>query len=250
METLKHIEFFKTRRSIRKFSDKEISDELISNLIEAASHAPTTGNMQLYSVIVTREVNIKEKLAPAHFSQPAFIGAPVILTFCADHNRFEKWCSLRNAQPGYNNFQSFITAVLDTTIFAQQFCTLAEMNGLGCCYIGTTTYNAPQISEVLNLPNRVVPVTTIAVGWPDGENSISDRLPIEAILHKETYHNYSDESIASIYAEKEEREDSKQFVTENSKQTLAQVFTDVRYTKKDAEFFSNVYLTHVKDKGY
>lgn len=250
METLKHIEFFKTRRSIRKFSDKEISDELISNLIEAASHAPTTGNMQLYSVIVTRAVDIKEKLAPAHFSQPAFIGAPVILTFCADHNRFEKWCSLRNAQPGYNNFQSFITAVLDTTIFAQQFCTLAEMNGLGCCYIGTTTYNAPQISEVLNLPNRVVPVTTIAVGWPDGENSISDRLPIEAILHKETYHNYSDESITSIYAEKEEREDSKQFVTENSKQTLAQVFTDVRYTKKDAEFFSNVYLTHVKDKGY
>jgi nitroreductase len=250
METLKHIEFFKTRRSIRKFSDKEISDELISNLIEAASHAPTTGNMQLYSVIVTRDANIKEKLAPAHFSQPAFIGAPVILTFCADHNRFEKWCSLRNALPGYNNFQSFMTAVLDTTIFAQQFCTLAEMNGLGCCYIGTTTYNAPQISEVLNLPNRVVPVTTIAVGWPDGENSISDRLPIEAILHEETYHNYNDESITSIYAEKEERKDSKQFVTENSKQTLAQVFTDVRYTKKDAEFFSNVYLTHVKDKGY
>jgi nitroreductase len=250
MESLNYIDFFKTRRSIRKFSNKEISEELLNTLIEAASHAPTTGNMQLYSVVITRSSSIKEQLAPAHFSQPAFTGAPIILTFCADHNRFEKWCKLRNAQPGYNNFQSFMTAVLDTTIFAQQFCTLAEMNGLGCCYIGTTTYNASKISEVLNLPSRVVPITTIALGWPDGESVVSDRLPIEAIIHNDKYLDYSDENISNLYADKEAREDSKRFVSENNKQTLAQVFTDIRYTKTDAEFFSKEYLEHIKAKGY
>lgn len=250
MESLKYIEHFMTRRTVRKFSNREVSDALIRELVEAATHAPTTGNMQLYSVVVTRDSDIKAQLAPAHFSQPAFTCAPVVLTFCADHNRFEKWCELRKAQPGYENFQSFMTAVLDTMIFAQQFCSLAELNGLGCCYIGTTTYNAPQISEVLNLPNRVVPVTTIALGWPEGESEVSDRLPIDAILHHDRYTDYSDNDIEAYYAEKEARDDSKRFVTENNKQTLAQVFTDIRYTKKDAEHFSEVYLSHIKDKGY
>ncbi len=98
--------------------------------------------MQLYSVIVTRDEDAKKRLAPAHFNQPSATGADVVLTFCADFNRFEKWCEARNAQPGYDNFQSLMWAVIDTTIFAQQFCTIAEMNGLGTCYLGTTTYNA------------------------------------------------------------------------------------------------------------
>lgn len=116
---------------------------MLNELLEVAFRASTTGNMQLYSVIVTRDEENKKKLAPAHFNQPTVTTAPVVLTFCADFNRFIKWCELRKAQHGYDNFQSFYTATIDALLVAQQFCTAAELCGLGICYLGTTTYNAP-----------------------------------------------------------------------------------------------------------
>ncbi len=231
---------FSKRRTIRKYLDKEIPQSLLRSLIEQASHAPTTGNMQLYSVVVTRDAEMKEKLAPCHFGQPQVKGCSVLLTFCADFNRFVKWCELRGAKPGYDNLQSLVTACLDAVIFAQQFSTVAEVNGLGCCYLGTTTYNAPDIARILNLPERVVPVVTLSVGYPDGDGREDGRLPVEAIMHDEHYHDYSCDDIDRLYMEKEAREDSKQYVAENGLDSLAQVFTDVRYTKDANEHFSEV----------
>lgn len=242
--------YFVNRRTIRKYKKENISDEIVSDMLLAASHAPTTGNMQLYSVVVTRSDENKAKLAPVHFNQPSVVGCDVVLTFCADFNRFVKWCEASGAVPGYDNFQSFMTSVLDVVIFAQQFCTIAEMRGYGCCYLGTTTYNAPQISEILNLPDRVVPVTTITLGVPDGDFPVSDRLPIDAILHNEAYNDYDFEKIKTLYAEKEAREDSKRFVAENNKQTLAQVFTDIRYTKEANETFSKIYLDFIRKQNF
>lgn len=232
--------YFNTRRTIRSYSSEEVSQELLTDLLEQASHAPTTGNMQLYSVIITRDPEMKKLLAPAHFGQPQVTGCSVLLTFCADFNRFVKWCGQRNAVPGYDNLQSLVTAVLDTVIFAQQFNTVAELNGLGCCYLGTTTYNAPDITKVLSLPTRVVPVVTLSVGYPDGEGREDGRLPVEAVIHNEQYHDYSPEDIDRLYAEKEAREDSAAYIKENGKDTLAQVFTDVRYTREANEAFSKV----------
>lgn len=143
-----------------------------------------------------------------------------------------------------------MTAVIDTLLVAQQFCTIAEMSGLGCCYLGTTTYNAPQISEILKLPKRVVPVTTLTLGYPDGDSPLSDRLSADAIIHRSHYRDYSDEVIKSYYAEKESRDDSKRFVEENGKKSLAQVFTDVRYPKINNEAFSDIYMEFIKNQGY
>lgn len=243
-------QFFLTRRTVRKYTDRKISDEMLNEMIEAACHAPTTGNMQLYSVVVTRDEEEKKRLAPAHFNQPSVTGCDVLLTFCADFNRFVHWCEVSDAVPGYDNFQSFMTAVLDVTIFAQQFCTIAEMNGLGCCYLGTTTYNAPQIAEELGLPQRVVPVLTLTVGYPDGDAPMSDRLPVESIIHYGKYNDYSDDCIRKIYAEKESRDDSKKFVQENNKTSLAQVFTDIRYTQSNNEYFSKIYHDFIKTHGF
>ncbi len=232
--------YFLNRSTIRNYSNKEITDEFLNDLLLQASHAPTTGNMQLYSVVVTRDEKKKRELAPAHFNQPTVTSAPVVLTFCADFNRFVKWCKQRGADPGYDNFQSFMTAVLDTALLAQQFNTVAEMNGLGCCYLGTTTYNAPQIAQTLELPSMVVPVTTLTVGYPADEGVEVGRLPINGWIHNEKYADYTPEMIDDIYAEKESREDSKRFVAENNKETLAQVFTDVRYTRYANEHFSRI----------
>mgnify|MGYP003298149697 CR=1 FL=1 len=103
-------------------------------MLEIASHASTTGNMQLYSVVVTRDKERKDLLSPLHFNQPMIKNAPIVLTFCVDYNRFSKWCEYSNAIPGYNNFHSFISAALDTTILAQQFCSIAENEGFGICF--------------------------------------------------------------------------------------------------------------------
>jgi len=242
--------YFNTRRTVRRYTAQPVTDAEIAEMVELASHAPTTGNMQLYSVVVTRSDEGKRALAPAHFNQPCLMGASAVLTFCADFNRFVKWCEASNADPGYDNFQSFISAMLDTTIVAQQFCTIAEMRGLGCCYLGTTTWNAPQIAEALGLPRLVVPVLTVTLGHPEGETAVSDRLPINAILHQEHYADYTPEAIAEYYTPKEQLEESRRFVAENGKATLAQVFTDVRYPRDANEHFSDVLLGFLKAQGY
>jgi len=243
-------DFFINRCTVREFSNREVDDELLKTLISEAMHAPTTGNMQLYSVIVTRDKSRKQLLSPAHFNQPSVTGCSVLLTFCADYNRFIKWCNESNAVPGYDNFQSFVTAFLDTALFAQQFCTAAEMRGLGCCYLGTTTYNAPEIGSILNLPPMVVPVTTLAVGYPASVPTQSGRLPVDAVIHFERYGDYTSGDIKRAYTEKESREDSKRFVLENGKESLAQVFTDIRYTKTSGDAFSKIYLDYIKSQGY
>lgn len=235
------------RRTIRQYTDERISDELLREIIAEAAQAPTTGNMQLYSVIVTRDAQKKAELAPAHFNQPQVQGCDVVLTVCADFNRFVRWCEDRNAVPGYDNLQSLVTAALDASLFAQQLSNAIEARGLGCCILGTTTYNAPDIARTLQLPKRVVPVTTLTVGYPANEGVDVGRLPIEAIMHQEVYHDYTPEDIDRLYSEKEAREDSKGFVTENGKDTLAQVFTDVRYTKAANEAFSEVLMNYIKE---
>lgn len=238
------------RRTIRKYSSAPVDTDLLNDLLAIGCRSSTTGNMQLYSVIVTRDTDRKKEMAPFHFNQKMITEAPVVLTFCADFNRFNKWCRLRHAEPGYDNFLSFFTAAIDAVILAQTVCIAAESNGLGICYLGTTTYMAHKIIEVLRLPKGVVPVTTVTLGWPDEKPDQVDRLPLQAVIHKEVYMDYSTEDIELYYSEKEERSDSQQFVKENNKETLAQVFTDVRYKKADNIYFSNMLLEVLRSQGF
>lgn len=244
------MELLRSRRTIRKYSTREVSNELLNQLLEASFRAPTTGGMQLYSVVVTRDEAMKQRLAPTHFNQPTVTSAPVVLTFCADYNRFVKWCEASQANPGYDNFASFTTAMIDALLVAQQFNTAAEANGLGCCYLGTTTYNAPQIAEILQLPRLVVPVTTLTLGYPESMPEQVERLPLEAIVHRETYEDYSLDRVRSLYAEKESLPVNRRFVEENGKETLAQVFTDVRYTRRDNEHFSRIWADFIASQGF
>ncbi|MBA4323105.1 MAG: NADPH-dependent oxidoreductase [Odoribacter sp.] len=238
------------RRTIRKYSSKPVDNTLLNEILSAGCRSSTTGNMQVYSIIITRSEEKKNELAPLHFNQKMVTEAPVVLTFCADFNRFNKWCKIRKAEPGYDNFLSFMTAAIDALLVAQTVCIAAETKELGICYIGTTTYMAHKIIEVLKLPKGVVPVTTVTLGWPAEIPEQVDRLPLEAVVHDEVYKNYTEESINRYYSGKEERSDSKQFIAENNKETLAQVFTDVRYKKSDNIHFSKILLQVLKEQGF
>jgi nitroreductase len=238
------------RRTIRSYTSQTVAPELLNELLAATIRSSTTGNMQLYSIVVTREEATRKALAPAHFNQPVSLNAPLLVTFCADFNRFNLWCEQRQAVPGYANFQSFMTAALDATIAAQTFCIAAEAKGLGICYLGTTTYNPDKIIEVLNLPRFVVPITTIALGYPAQIPEACERLPLEAVVHYEAYQPYTPESIDRLYAEKEAYAPNVQFTRENNKETLAQVFTDIRYPQANNEHFSHVLLEVLKGQGF
>jgi len=237
-------------RSIRKYKSDPVNKELLHKILQAGVRASTTGNMQLYSVVVTREQEMKEKLSPLHFNQPSIKSAPVVLTICADFNRFNKWCELRNAKPGYDNFLSFFTAAIDALLFAQNICVASEAEGLGICYFGTTTYMAEGIISLLGLPKGVVPVTTLTLGYPDEEPVQADRLPLSAIAHREVYKDYTEDALNEFYKEKEDLPVNRGFVEENGKETLAQVFTDIRYTKKDNISFSQSLLEVLEKQGF
>lgn len=245
------IDTLKKRRTIRKYAKQDIPEHLLNELLEVATRASNTGNMQLYSVVVTRDAANKAALAPAHFNQPMITTAPVVLTFCTDANRFVKWAEQRKAEAGFDNLQTFIASTIDAMLFAQAFCDAAEEKGLGICYLGTTAYNADKIIEALSLPRLVVPIVTVTVGYPALPlPDQPERLPLAAVVHHESYSDYTPQAIDRLYAEKESLEVNKQFVRENNKETLAQVFTDIRYTKKNNEYFSEVLSAVLKKQGF
>ena len=228
MESLIH------RRSIRKYQDKEVDEQLLRRLLEQAEHTPTMGNLQLYSVVITRDPKMKERLAPAHFAQPMVTG----------------WGEQRKGHPGYDNLLSFVNAATDALLYCQTFCNLAEEAGLGTCFLGTTIYQPLAIIDLLELPPLVFPIATITLGWPDEDPAQSDRLPLDGIVHEEVYHDYTPQQIDDIYGPKENLPENKQYVEINHTETLAQVFTDIRYTAKDCEAMSEELKKALHHQGF
>lgn len=238
------------RRSIRRYTSTEISESTLNHLLQAAIQSSNVGNMQGLSVIINKTKKAKARIAPIHYNQPMITGAPVVLTFCADYNRFNKWCKLRNAESGNKNFHAFLNAMTDALLAAQTFCNAAESQGLGICYLGTDLYNAEMAIDLLKLPKGVFPITTVAVGYPDEEPEKTSRLPIESFIHDEYYHDYSDDEIEAIYAETEALEENRNFVMENNLSNLAQVFTQMRYNKDAYEEMSSKLLQMLEKQGF
>lgn len=239
-----------TRRTIRKYSEKNVPEALLERLFAQAARTQTMGNLQLYSVVVTRSDEMKTKLAPAHFNQPMVTEAPVVLTICADFNRTSEWARNRKAVPGYDNFLSFINAATDALLFTQTLCNLMDEEGLGYCYLGTTVYMPQMIIDTLQLPQLVMPVATLTVGWPAEEPPLTDRLSVAAFTHSETYHAYTPQAIDAYYHDKEQLPENRHFCEINQKETLAQIFTDIRYTKKDNEAMSAGLIQALKHQGF
>ena len=244
------MELLKLHRTIRKYKATAVADDILTDILESGIRSSNTGNMQLYSIIVTRSIDKKADLAPFHFNQPMVKEAPLILTICFDVNRFKSWCLLNNANVDFTGLLWLLNGTIDSSILAQNICVAAESYGLGICYLGTTLYNAPEISKVLHLPEGVIPITTLTMGYPELVPELTDRLPLDSVVHNEIYQNYSVEAIREMYEFKEKLESSQKFVTENGKENLAQVYTDVRYKSADSQFFSKKLLNMLTEHGF
>jgi len=237
-------------RSVRKYKTNIVEQAKLDVILEAATRASNTGNMQAYSIVVTKDVALKKQLWEAHFKQNMVLEAPVHLTFCSDFNRFSQWCRQRKADPGYDNFLSFLTGAIDAIIAAQNAVIAAESLGLGVCYLGTATWMAEKVIETLDLPKLVVPVTALVIGYPDEANPLTDRLPVEGVIHIEKYHEYSPVAIDKIHKEKECLASTLELLRINAKETLAQIFTENRYKRSDNRFFSRAFINVLEKQGF
>ncbi len=245
-------------RSIRKYKDQDIPDEILREVLKAATSASTSGNMQAYSIIVTKDREMKKKMEEAHFHQSMLQDAPVFLTFCADFHRMRKWVKLSNAANNFDNFMSFMIAAIDATLAGQNAALAAESLGLGLCYMGTTLASAAKIGDVLELPENVVPIVGFSLGYPDESPHFRERLPLEGIIHYEKYRQYSDEEVGEIYDRKESSglsryrsiEQLRKRIEVEGIENLAQVYTQLKYTEESHIGYSEELLKYLRDQRF
>ncbi|MBM7567775.1 nitroreductase family protein [Paenibacillus sacheonensis] len=245
-------------RSIREYEDREVGQDLLGQILEAGIRASSSGNMQSYSIIVTRDQELKNKLYAAHMEQSMVVDAPVLLTFCADFNRMRKWLALHDAPVHFDNFMSFMIGAIDATLASQNCALAAENAGLGICYMGSTLANCDQIGKLLNLPPNVVPVVGYSLGYPAENPPLRDRLPKRALVHEEQYRDYSDEDILDLYSERNEKgwkrymdiPELKEMTERLGLQNLAQIYTRAKYTKESHLEFSQTVLNYLESQNF
>lgn len=245
-------------RSIRQYEDKEVSQELLNQILDSGIRASSSGNMQTYSIIVTTDKELKEKLYSAHMEQSMVVDAPVLITFCADFNRMRKWLKLNDAPVQFDNFMSFMIGAIDATLASQNVALAAENAGLGICYMGSTLANCDQIGKLLNLPANVVPVVGFSLGYPAENPAPRDRLPRHGLVHYDQYHDYSDEDIVEIYKERDEKgwqrymdvPKLKEMTERLGLKNLAQIYTIAKYTKESHQEFSQTVLNYLEKQNF
>ncbi|MCR4659070.1 MAG: nitroreductase family protein [Bacteroidales bacterium] len=224
-------ELLKGHKSIRVFKTDPISQEVLDDILNCGMRASNTGNMQVYSVIVTREQPLKDQLCDLNFGQCRT--APVFLTVCADVNRYHHWCRLSDCDEPCSNLLWLLSATVDASLCAQNMCVAAEAYGLGLCYLGTVLYNTAKIANLLQCPQGVMPVITVALGYPAEEGRMSERLDLEGTVHYETYHDYTDDDIVRTHRVREQFPFNQEMVRQNGTRNLAEIFTRLRYPLKD-----------------
>ena len=241
------IDLLLSHRSIRRFKSQPIEPEKMERILTCGMRASNTGNMQIYSFILTQEPTNVEALSKLHFGQGST--APAFLTVCVDVNRYHHWCRLRGCDEPYDNFLWLMSGTVDASLAAQNVCVAAEAEGLGFCYLGTVMYNTRAIADLLQLPKGVVPVVTLCMGYPDEEPALSERLPLEGVLHHERYHDYSDQDIDRVHRLREEFPFNQEMVRQNKTKNLAEIFTKLRYPKKDNVAISKALLEFMEQAG-
>jgi nitroreductase len=252
------LDFLNAHRSIRKYRPDPIPDDALRDILHAATRASSSGNMQTYSIIVTKDEERKRRLWELHYRQDMILQAPVLLTFCADWNRMNLWCRRSEAEPGFDNFLSFLVAFADALIAAQNSALAAEAMGLGICYMGTTLGCTTELIDFLGLPRDTFPATTLVVGYPDETPEPRARLPLEGIVHAERYEDFPDDRIRDTYLSRETEgwnrymtfPDLAARIAGSGVKNLAQVYTQLKYRKDWNEEISATLLANLRRQGF
>lgn len=245
-------------RSIRQYKPDPVPEDVLNEILEAGVRASSSGNMQTYSIIVTRDADLRQQLYEPHMEQNMVLDAPVLLTFCADFHRMRQWLRVSNAPDNFDNFMSFMIATIDAVLVSENVALAAEAKGLGICYMGSTLANCDQIGRLLKLPQNVVPVVGFSLGYPDEDPAPRDRLPMNGLVHQETYRDYSDDDIREIYDERETKgwarymayPELRQRIEGSGVENLAQIYTVLKYTKESHREFAQTVLNYLQNQDF
>ncbi len=181
------IELMHKHGSVRHYKSDPIPREMIETIVAAGQRAATSSNMQMYSVVATLDDEKRARMQTLCGNQKHIAQAPVFLAWCADLSRLDRI----SAQQGYEQeagyVENFLLAAVDVAIMMQNAGLAAESLGLGFCYIGAIRNQPQEVIELLNLPRLTFPVAGMTLGWPEKPPRIRPRLPLDAVLHWETY---------------------------------------------------------------
>lgn len=186
------IKLLKSHRSIREYSDRPVSQELVEALVEAGQCAATSSFIQACTVIQVRDQETRRKLCKYAAGQMYVAEAPVFLVFCADMQRHRLSCSMNESSMLSGYTEQFLTASLDCALFAQNVLIASESMGLGGCYIGAIRNRIADVDKLLALPELVYPVFGLCLGFPAQNPELKPRLPLPVILKQESYDDSSD----------------------------------------------------------
>lgn len=236
----------RAHRSIRRFRPDPIDEATLQRILESALRASSSGNMQTWSVIVTRDRGLRERLVEPHMGQDMVLEAPALLTFCSDVHRMRRWLALSDAADALDEPFSCAVGAIDAVLASQNAALAAEGEGLGICYLGSTLANADAIARILDLPDGVMPVVGFVMGHPAEDPALRDRLPLDGLIHHDTYQRPDDASIARIYERREtagwDRYMSNPALRERIEasgvRNLAQVYTQVKYPRSQSVGFA------------
>jgi nitroreductase len=187
------IEQLTSHRSIRRYSERVVDDDMLHSLIRAGQGAPSSSFIQAYSIIRVRETLVRDAISTAAGDQRWIRAAPVFLVMCADLRRIARAVEKTGGKPLAGHTEHFLAASVDVALMAQNMMVAAESEGLGAVFIGGIRNDPMTVSELLELPDLVYPVFGMCLGWPDQDPEVKPRLPVEMILHEDRYH---DERIA------------------------------------------------------
>ncbi|MBR2959889.1 MAG: nitroreductase family protein [Bacteroidales bacterium] len=241
------IQVMMEHRSVRRFKPQPVEPDVLGAILDCGLRASNTGNMQLYSVIATQQELLRGELCKLHFGQCST--APLWLTVCTDVARYHQYCRVNGCDEPYGNFLWFCSALVDASLAAQNICVAAEAKGLGFCYLGTVMYNTAAIADLLQCPKGVVPVVTIAMGYPDEEPRLSERLGQDAVVHSETYHVPTDDELVRSHAVRDNDPFNRRMVEENGTRNYCEIFTTKRYPRAMNESVSRDLLDFLRRSG-
>lgn len=195
------IEQLKERKSVRVFTDKPIPQEEVSAILEAAIHAPTAGNQQLYTIIHVTDPQLKARLAESCDHQPFIATAPLVLVFCADCRKWYQTFSAYGCDPRKPGVGDLMLAVSDTNIAAQNAVVAAQSLGIGSCYIGDIMENAEVQRQLLSLPPYVFPAAMLVFGYPTEQQLERPKPPrsdLHHIVHENGYRDMEAEELKQM----------------------------------------------------
>ncbi len=196
------IQILQSHRSIRKFADQAIDDEMLHQIIQCGQAAATSSNLQATTVINVKQAETRKEISKLAGNQEYVVTAGAFLVFCADLNRSRLACELQGGTFVTGMTEHFIIATVDVALFAQNCAVAAESLGLGICYIGGIRNDPGKVSSMLELPDQVYPVFGFCLGYPVQDPEIKPRLPLSVVLKEERYDDSKDRAGILSYDKK------------------------------------------------